>query len=109
MAEKNYAFIKDGDVVNIAVFDDPTPELLNHFKEAHQVDDIIVANDRSAIGGTYDGAKFWLPKPFPSWVKNQETNDWEAPVAKPEFDPENPKFYSWDEESLSWLELVPAE
>lgn len=109
MAEKNYAFIKDGDVVNIAVFDDPSEELLATFIEAHQIDDIIEATNKSAIGGTYDGAKFWLPKPYPSWVKNQETNDWEAPVARPAFDPENPKFYVWDEATVSWVEFVAPE
>ena len=105
MAEKNYAFIKDGDVVNIAVFDDPSEELLATFIEAHQIDDIIEATNKSAIGGTYDGAKFWLPKPYPSWVKNQETNDWDAPVAKPEDD----KFYVWDEATVSWVEFVAPE
>ena len=113
MAETNYAFIKDGDVVNIAVFDDPTPELLNHFKEAHQVDNIVLATTKSAIGGTYDGAKFWLPKPFPSWVKDEATNDWKAPVARPadavsEDNPEG-KLYNWDEDSVSWVEVVPAQ
>ena len=33
MAETNYAFIKDGNVTNVAVFDEPTEELLNHLYE----------------------------------------------------------------------------
>ena len=103
MAEVNYAFIKGNDVINIAVFDDPSDELLAHFKTEFELDDIILATDKAAIGGTYDG-KFWLPKPYPSWVKGAD--DWEAPVAKPEFDPENPKFYQWDEDSKSWKEVV---
>ena len=109
MAEVNYAFIKGNDVVNIAVFDDPSEELLAHFKSEHELDDIILATDKSAIGGTYDGAKFWLPQPFPSWVKNEETNNWEAPVARPEVDPEDPKFYEWDESTVSWKEVVVGE
>ena len=103
MAEVNYAFIKGNDVVNIAVFDDPSEELLAHFKEEFELDDIILATDKSAIGGTYDGAKFWTPQPFPSWVKNEETNDWEAPVAYPD----DEKSYIWDEETTSWKEFVP--
>ena len=101
MAEVNYAFIKNGEVVNIAVFDDPSDELLAHFKEEFELDDIVLATDKAAIGGTYDG-KFWLPKPFPSWVKNEDTNEWEAPVAKPADD----KRYRWDEATTSWLEIT---
>lgn len=108
MAETNYAFIKDGDVVNIAVFDDPTPELLNHFKEAHQVDNIVLATTRAAIGGTYDGAKFWLPKPYPSWIKNEETNKWEAPIPYPIIEEGSDEIYTWDENTTSWLLLPPS-
>lgn len=37
--------------------------------------------------------------PYPSWVLNQETAQWEAPVAKPE------GRHKWNEETLSWLEI----
>ena len=113
MAEKNYAFIKDGNVVNIAVFDDPSEELLGHFIAAHEVDDIVLTTDKSAIGGTYDGAKFWLPKPFPSWVKDEAKNEWKAPVALPadawSEDNTDGKLYTWDEDSTSWVEVEPAQ
>lgn len=105
MAEVNYAFIKDGEVTNIAVFDDQSDELLAHFKAEFDLDELVLATEKASIGGTYDGEKFWRQQPYPSWVKG--TDDWEAPVAKPEFDPENPKFYTWDEDTLSWVEVVP--
>jgi hypothetical protein len=109
MAEVNYAFIKNGDVVNVAVFEDPTDaQLLEHFKNEFSLDNIILATDKSAIGGTYDGAKFWFPQPYPSWVKG--TDDWEAPVAYPAFDEANPKYYTWDEATTSWVEVtLPTE
>lgn len=103
MAQAGYAFIKAGDVVNIAVFDNPSDELLAHFKTEFSLDDIILATEKAAIGGTWDGTKFWLPQPFPSWVKNEETNEWDAPVAKPTDD----TFYVWDESTLSWKEPTP--
>ena len=103
MAELNYAFIKAGDVVNVAVFDDPSDKLLSHFKAEFALDEIVLATEKAAIGGTYDGTKFWRPKPYPSWVKNEETNEWDAPVAKPTDD----KFYVWDEPTTSWKEFVP--
>jgi hypothetical protein len=109
MAEANYAFIKNGEVVNVAVFEDPTDaQLLAHFKSEFSLDNIIKATDKAAVGGTYDGTKFWLPKPYPSWVKGED--DWEAPVAYPTFDEEDPKYYTWDEATVSWVEItLPTE
>ncbi len=109
MAELNYAFIKDENVVNIALFDNPSDELLNHFKNFHQVDQIILANERAIMGSTYDGTKFWLPQPYPSWIKNEELNEWEAPVPYPVFDEENPKYYNWNEDILNWEEIQVSE
>lgn len=108
MTEINYAFIKNGEVINIAIFDDPTPELLNHFKEINQADNIVLATTKAAIGGTYDGTKFWLPKPFLSWIKNEELNEWEAPIPYPNFEEGSKEYYIWDESSTSWLLLPPS-
>ena len=54
----------------------------------------------AGIGFTYDEGRdaFIPPKPFESWVLNEDTCLWEAPVAYPE-DGED---YTWDEESTSW-------
>ena len=63
------------------------------------------ATDRAEAGGTYVGGVFIPRKPYPSWILNAD-NEWEAPVAYPEFDPENPKAYYWDEPSVSWIEVI---
>jgi len=57
----------------------------------------------AGIGYTFDEARdaFIPPKPFASWVLNEDTCLWEAPVAHPN----DGKFYSWDEENQSWNEL----
>ena len=54
----------------------------------------------AGIGYTYDEDRdaFIAPKPFNSWVLNEETCNWEAPVAKP--DDENK--YIWSEENQQW-------
>jgi hypothetical protein len=108
MAEVNYAFIKNGEVVNIAVFDDPTIDLLNHFKNELELDEIVLATDKATIGGTYDGAKFWVPQTYPSWIKNEELNKWESPVPYPEIEDGSDEKYVWDENTISWLLLPPA-
>ena len=59
----------------------------------------------AGIGYTYDPAldAFIPPKPYPSWLLNTVTCQWEAPVPYPN----DGKTYVWDEATLSWVE-VPA-
>ena len=55
----------------------------------------------ASVGDTYDQTKnaFISPKPnFNSWVLNETTCQWEAPVALP--DTENR--YNWNEETQQW-------
>jgi hypothetical protein len=104
----NYAFIKNEQVLNIAVFEDPTNELLNHFKNEFELDEIVLATDKATINGTYDGTKFWLPQPYPSWIKNEELNEWQSPVLYPVIEQGSDEFYAWDENTTSWLLLPPA-
>ncbi len=56
----------------------------------------------AGIGFTYDEQKdaFIPPKPFPSWVLNDETCLWEAPISCPV----DNKIYAWNEENLNWAE-----
>ena len=60
----------------------------------------------AGIGFTYDADRdaFIPPKPFESWVLNEETCLWEAPLPYPE-DGAN---YYWNEELFSW-ELSEVE
>ena len=56
---------------------------------------------------------FVPPSPFPSFVLNEETADWESPVGPApeltEAQVESRSFYKWDEENLAWvLETPPA-
>lgn len=60
--------------------------------------------DNAEPGGTYVNNIFIPRKPYPSWILN-ENNSWEAPVAPPQYDAENPKKYTWNESTLSWVEL----
>jgi hypothetical protein len=57
----------------------------------------------AGVGMTYDQERdaFILPQPFKSWVLNEETCVWIAPVDYPTDD----KSYRWDEDSTSWVEI----
>tara|TARA_Y100001949_G_scaffold81692_1_gene69028 strand:+ start:591 stop:968 length:378 start_codon:yes stop_codon:yes gene_type:complete len=61
------------------------------------------------VEGTYDPASdtFISRQPFPSFTLNSD-NEWESPVAFPGVPGESP-FYAWDEDTTSWVVLVPEE
>ena len=52
------------------------------------------------IGGIYDPIRdaFISPKSFDSWILNEQTCSWEAPVPYPN----DGNIYYWNEETLSW-------
>jgi hypothetical protein len=56
--------------------------------------------NHAGIGYTYDEDRnaFIPPKPFNSWILNEDTCLWNAPVAMPIDDNK----YSWNEQTLSW-------
>ena len=56
---------------------------------------------KSMDGYTFDGIGFAAPQPYPSWTKNLDTYLWEAPTPMPVDD----KFYRWDEDTTSWVEV----
>jgi hypothetical protein len=58
----------------------------------------------AGIGYTFDGVGFAAPQPFASWTKNADTYLWEPPTPMPT----DEKPYTWDEDSLSWIE-IPTE
>jgi hypothetical protein len=60
--------------------------------------------NHAGIGYTYDEDRdaFIPPKPFNSWILNEDTCLWNAPVAKPQDD----KRYKWNETNLTWDEIV---
>lgn len=57
----------------------------------------------AGIGYTYDPQRdaFIPPKPYPSWILNEQTCLWEPPVAMPD----DGKLYQWDEATTSWVEV----
>jgi len=54
----------------------------------------------AGIGYQYDQARdaFIEPKPFNSWILNEDTCIWKAPVDRPD----NENIYTWNESTLTW-------
>lgn len=59
----------------------------------------------ASIGGVYDSVNdaFIPPKPFNSWVLNNQTYLWDAPIPYPN----DGTPYMWDETTLTWIS-IPA-
>ena len=62
-----------------------------------------IRKNYAGIGYTYDSGRdaFIPPKPFNSWLLNETTCLWEAPVVMPE----DGQSYYWDEPTISWKEV----
>lgn len=60
-----------------------------------------IRKNYAGIGYTYDSERdaFIPPKPFASWILDEETCRWEAPVAYPT----DGNSYAWNEDTTSWI------
>lgn len=63
-----------------------------------------IRKNYAGIGFSYDEAldAFIPPKPFDSWVLNEETARWEAPIPYPS----DGIIYKWDEAVQDWVAVV---
>jgi len=71
----------------------------------HQSGGTPFRKNHAGIGYTYDEIKdaFIPPKPFNSWILNEDTCIWNAPIAYPT----DGQRYSWNEETLNWILQTP--
>lgn len=63
-----------------------------------------IRKNYAGIGFTYDEGRdsFIPPKPYPSWLLNEDTCHWEAPIPYPDDD----LMYQWDEEQGDWEPVI---
>jgi hypothetical protein len=61
-----------------------------------------IRKNYAGINYTYDPIRdaFIAPKPYESWLLEEETCQWKAPIEMPTDD----KMYVWDETSVNWVE-----
>ena len=105
----HFAKIKNGIVTQVIVAEEEFIEQLpgywiqtsyNTRGGVHSLGGTPFKKNYAGVGYTYDTLRdaFISPKPYPSWILNEETCLWEAPTTKPEGN------YYWDESTLSWKE-----
>jgi hypothetical protein len=68
----------------------------------HLLGGIPFRKNFAGIGFTYDPVRdaFIPPKPYASWILNEDTCLWDAPVACPA----DGKRYIWNEDQQNWIE-----
>ena len=73
----------------------------------HKLGRTPLRKNYAGIGYTYDSQRdaFIPPKPFNSWILNEDSCLWEAPSQMPS----DGKLYEWDEDSTSWVEIILQE
>jgi hypothetical protein len=112
----HYAFIDENNIVTEVItgkdetetIDGLTPEeWYGNFRGQRCVRTSYNNNIRfnyAGIGYSYDTTRdaFIAPKPFTSWVLNEDTCRWEAPTPMPIVEG---KYFTWDEATLSWVEF----
>jgi hypothetical protein len=66
----------------------------------HDLGDTPLRKNYAGIGYTYDEDRdaFIPKKPYASWILNETTCRWEAPVAYPD----DSQSYNWNEETTTW-------
>ena len=98
------------DVVNTGLFGEPSSFVQTSYNThggVHTLGGTPLRKNYAGIGYTYDSGRdaFIPPKPYNSWVLNETTCQYDAPVAMPT----DGKVYTWNEETVNWVEVVLPE
>ena len=91
VAEQSHVDTLDGDWVQTSY---------NTLGGVHLLGGTPFRKNYATLGGKYDAQRdaFLDPKPFPSWILNETTCIWEAPVQKPT----DGQSYEWNESTQQW-------
>jgi len=70
----------------------------------HSSNGVPFRKNYAGIGYTFDIQRdaFIPPKPYPSWILDEETCLWNPPIQYPN----DGKLYAWEEETISWKEQI---
>jgi len=76
----------------------------NTYAGEHSSGGTPLRKNYAGVGFQYDQTRdaFIPPKPFNSWILNETTCLWNAPVAMPTTELEDNQCYSWNESIINW-------
>ena len=97
------------DVLNLGHWGDPASWVQTSYNTqggVHKLGGTPLRKNYAGIGYTYDSVRdaFIPPKPYASWVLNEDTCLWDAPTPMPVVEG---KMFVWDEPTTAWVEFVP--
>jgi hypothetical protein len=97
----------DQDTLNLGHWGDPSLWIQTSYNTQggkHLQGGTPLRKNYAGIGFTYDANRdaFIPPRPFASWVLDEDTCQWGAPTPMPT----DGKLYNWNEDSKSWVEFV---
>ena len=91
------------DVLNLGHWGDPASWVQTSYNThggVHVNGGTPLRKNFAGIGYTYDSERdaFYAPQPFASWILDEDTCVWQAPVERP-----TEGRYAWDEETVAWV------
>ena len=94
--------VAEQDVIDSGIFGQGWVQTSYNTYGGQHPDNRPLRKNYAGIGYTYDSQKdaFIAPKPYPSWLLDEESCLWGSPVPMPT----DNKRYSWDEATISWIE-----
>ena len=100
--------VVEQEVIDTGLFGDPSLWIQTSYNTrggVHINGGTPLRKNYAGIGYTYDATRdaFIPPKFFQSWVLNEDTCNWQPPIAKPE----DGKDYDGHEEVANWVEVAP--
>jgi hypothetical protein len=95
----------DQDVIDTGLFGDPALWVQTSYNThgGQHPEGRPLRKNYAGVGFTYDAERdaFYAPQPFPSWVLDEDTCYWTAPVLYPT----DGEPYTWDEDAQAWTPL----
>jgi hypothetical protein len=93
--------VVEQDVLDTGLFGDPNSWIQTSYNTSGGTP---LRKNYAGIGYTYDNTRdaFIPPKPYNSWILNEDSCLYEAPTPMPD----DGKMYNWDEETTSWIEVA---
>lgn len=106
--------VAEQDFINTGAVGDPSRWIQTSYNTSggvHRLGGTPLRKNYAGIGYTYNRQldAFIPPKPFASWILDENTGSWNPPKSMPSDagtgDP--PKMYMWDESITDWTEVPP--
>jgi len=94
--------VAEQEVIDTGVFGEGWVQTSYNTRGGQHPEGLPLRKNYAGIGYSYDSQRdaFIPPKPYPSWLLNEDTCFWVTPIPMPD----DGKSYLWNEETTSWVQ-----